>query len=91
MTDPYWRIIRQQWDNIHMLYMQFEEKKPVMLFDVQEQRIYAYPYAEFKADLSPKSQISLAEQYEDAIASGKMVVFVRDNKKKKFVSYSVEI
>ena len=51
-----------------------------MLYDIQENRIYAYPYEEFKNDMSSaKSQVSLAEQYALAGQLGKLVMFVRDN------------
>jgi hypothetical protein len=72
------------------LYKRFEDKKPVMLLDIQEQKIYAYPYNDFKSELSKRSQIQLEEQYEAAILNNEMVVFVRDNKKKELVSYSLE-
>jgi hypothetical protein len=90
MYEQYWDAVGEQWDNIIGLYKQFEDKKPVMLFDIQEQKIYAYPYNDFKSELSKKSQIQLEEQYEAAILDNEMVVFVRDNEKKDFVSYSVE-
>jgi hypothetical protein len=61
-----------------------------MLLDIQEQKIYAYPYSEFKSDLTKRSQVQLEEQYEKAILNNKMVIFVRDNEKRKLVSYSVE-
>ena len=80
----------EQWDNILGLYKRFEAKKPVMLLDIQEQKIYAYPYNDFKSELSKKSQIQLEEQYEAAILNNEMVVFVRDNEKKELVSYSLE-
>jgi hypothetical protein len=80
----------EQWDNILGLYKRFEDKKPVMLLDIQEQKIYAYPYNDFKSELSKRSQIQLEEQYEAAILNNEMVVFVRDNKKKELVSYSLE-
>jgi hypothetical protein len=64
-------------------------KKPVMLFDMQEHRIYVYPYLEFKNDLSERSQRLLQDQYEQAVAEDKIVVFVRDNDERKLVSYSV--
>src|SRR5436309_15208126 len=65
------------------------EKKPVLLFDMQENRIYVYPYLEFKNDLSARSQGILQEQYAQAMTDDKIVVFVRDNDAKKLVSYSV--
>ncbi|MCK4734725.1 MAG: hypothetical protein KAT65_19890 [Methanophagales archaeon] len=90
MFDEYWEAVGEQWDNILMLCKRFEDKKPVMLLDIQEQKIYAYPYNDFKLDLTKRSQIQLEEQYKKAILNNKMVVFVRDNEKRKLVSYSVE-
>ena len=60
------------------------------LYDIQDERIYAYPYEDFKGDLSAKSQASLTAQYEQAVAKGKMVVFVRDNDKGRLVSYMLD-
>ena len=89
--DPYWRVVQEQYDNLLDLYRQFAKERPVMLFDIQEQRGYAYPYLEFSADLSQKSQISLASQYRDACGDGQMVVFIRDNEERKLRSYSVPV
>ena len=72
--------------NILMFYKRFEEKRPVMLLDLQSQKIYAYPYKEFKAELSERSQVMLAADYEKAIAKNKIVVFVRDNENQKLAS-----
>jgi hypothetical protein len=89
--DPYWPVVQQQYYNILGLYKQFANELPVMLFNIQEQRGYAYPYREFAADLSERSQVSLAEQYQAACQAGEMVVFIRDNAKRKLVSYSLPI
>ena len=89
--DPYWQVVQEQYDNLLDLYRQFAKKRPVMLFDMQEQRGYAYPYREFSADLSKKSQLSLASQYRDTCRDGQMVVFIRDNEERKLRSYSVPI
>jgi hypothetical protein len=59
-------------------YKLFEDKRPVMLLELPSQKIYAYPYKEFKDDLNERSQAILKDQYEQAIAENK-VVFVRDN------------
>jgi len=90
MYEQYWNAGGEQWDNILGLYKRFEDKKPVMLLDIQEQKIYAYPYNDFKSELSKRSQIQLEEQYEAAILDKEMVVFVRDTEKKELVSYSLE-
>ena len=89
MDDPYWAVVCEHWPKILQWYQLFADKKPVMLFDIQEQRIYAYPYKEFKADLSQRSQARLDQPYRKTAAHNQIVVFVRDNEKRKLVSYTV--
>ena len=91
MRDPYLDAVYRHWSLIVMLYEQYADKKPVMLFDIQELRIYAMPYAEYRAELSKRSQASLKKQYERAIADGEIVVFVRDNHEEELVSYSLPL
>ncbi len=81
---------REQLPNILTIYESFQEKKPVMLLDIQEERIYVYPYADFSRELSEQSQDSLKNQYEKAIRERQIVVFVRDNAKRRLVSFSLE-
>jgi hypothetical protein len=59
---------------------------------MQEGRIYAYPYEDFKSDLTKKSQTILEKQYNDALLDNKVVVFVRDTEQETLVSssYSLE-
>jgi len=87
--DPYWDVVQSLMRNILTIYEVYREKKPVMLFDIQEQRIYVYPYLDFKHDLSERSQRLLRDQYEQAMTDDKIVVFVRDNDARKLVSYTV--
>ena len=87
--DPYWDVVQSLMQDILTIYEAYRDKKPVMLFDMQEQRIYVYPYLEFKNDLSERSQRLLQDQYAQAMTDDKIVVFVRDNDAKKLVSYTV--
>ena len=50
--DPYWDVVQSLMQNILTIYEQYREKKPVMLFDMQEHRIYVYPYPAIPGDLS---------------------------------------
>jgi hypothetical protein len=70
----------ENWPHILMMYKQF---------DIQEKRIYGYPYADFLSDLSEKSQQTLKDQYEQAVRDKKIVVFVRDNDERRLVSFSM--
>ncbi len=87
--DPWWDAVLENWDHIVNWYLMFADKKPVMLYDIQEQQIYAYPYLEFKLEMNQKSQDSLTEQYEDAVMNDHIVVFVRDNEQRRLVSYTI--
>ena len=89
MSDPYFPAIQEQWAHIRSLYITFEDKKPIILYDIQEKKIYAYPYKEFKEELSKKSQALLEQDYKSASIIDSMVVFVRDNIERKLVSYTI--
>lgn len=91
MRDRYLKILIENQPYILMLYEKFADKKPVMLYDTQERRIYAVPYREYRATLSKRSQISLKKQYERAKADGDIVVFVKDTENEKLVSYSLPL
>jgi hypothetical protein len=90
-TDPYLDILYEQWDNVLMVYEEYVQHRPVMLYDIQESRIYAYPYEDFKAELSEKSQTSLTEQYEEALKSNSFIIFIRDNEERKLFSYTLPL
>jgi len=91
MSDPYFKALQEQWPNIRALYMTYGSKKPIILYDIQEQKIYAYPYKEFKAEMREKSQASLEHDYKSASVLGSIIVFVRDNIERKLVSYNMNL
>jgi hypothetical protein len=62
-----------------------------MLLDIQEQRVYAYPYDDFRKELSAKSQRSLEKQYGAANRERQVVVFVRDNDERRLVSLAFDL
>ena len=91
MDDPYFRHVEEQWPNIMNLYSICEDRHPIILFDIEEQKIYAYHYEGFQAELSSRSQAILKEQFADALATSKIVIFVRDNENRRLVSYAVPV
>jgi hypothetical protein len=91
MTDDYlWNAVEDHWEMILDAYNLYEQHRPIVLYDIQEQRIYVYPYQDFKDDLSARNQALLTNQYQKAIVSSKIVVFVRDNVERRLESFSVE-
>src|SRR5258708_36574757 len=63
--DHLWDALLANWPHILRMYRLCEDRGPVIvLYDIQEQRVYVYPYLDFMADLSEASQRSLQEQHE---------------------------
>jgi hypothetical protein len=91
MSDPYFEALQEQWPHIRALYKTYESKKPIILYNIQEETIYAYPYDDFKEEMSEKSQASLEHQYKPASVHGSVIVFVRDNIERKLVSYTMSV
>jgi hypothetical protein len=77
-------------EDIRWAYRLHEEHRPVMLLHVQQGRIYAYPYLEYKATLSERSQAMLEKQYEEAQQENMIVVFVRDEATRRLTSFSID-
>lgn len=90
--DPYLQRIRKHWDGIVALYEKFKHKKPVLEFDLESGKVYAYPYEDYKRCLTNEtSQTMLEAQYKHALKQGLFVIFVRDTRKRKLRSYSFQI
>lgn len=91
MDDPYVEYIRDHWPHITELYNQHADKRPVMLADVQEGDIHAFPFEEFVTLLDAASRAALMEQYRRAVENRQMVLFIRDTSHKVFQSYSLAL
>ena len=90
VRDSHLEAVERQCVPIVEGYLSYKDRNPVMLLDVTERKIYAYPYEEFKKRLSERGQTSLAEQYNRALREDQFIIFVRDRKNKKLLSYSLE-
>lgn len=86
--EKYKAVIHEQMESILDLYARFADSKPVMLYDIQEKKIYAYPYKDYIEDLNEKSNYITIEQYEDTVSKNQVVVFVRDNEKRQLLSFT---
>jgi Rhodopirellula transposase DDE domain len=87
--DKYVGAIEKHRDRILEIHWLHQEKNPVLLFDVTEGKIYAYPYKRLKKELNTGGQVSLTKQYEEALRRDQFVLFIRDSQKKKLMSYSL--
>ena len=49
MNEMYLAIAEDTWPEVLEYYEMHEDKRPVMLLEITENKIYAYPYEEFKS------------------------------------------
>ena len=78
---------RQVQEDIRQFYGLHEKEQPVMLLDLQEQRVYAYLYENYEEMLTKRSQTMLAHQYQQARQDDKIVVFVKDEATRRLISF----
>ena len=91
MSDIYQDVIAEQWPNIAGLYNQHADKRPVILLDVNDNELFAYPFAELSEILDEDSRAGFATQYERAVANRQMVLLVRDRTNKQLLTYTLKL
>jgi len=91
MDEEFFEIVSEHWGQILNLYKKIDDKKPIMLIDIQEQKLYAYPYLDFKSSLNERSQAMLEKEYEAALLNNKVVVFVQDNENEQLLSQNFDL
>ena len=91
MDDPYVEYVRDHWPHITELYNEYADKRPIILADVQEGEIHAFPFAEFVTLLDAPSSQALTDQYARAVENRQMVLFIRDTSHKIFQSYTLAL
>jgi len=74
---------------VYKLYNLGNRKDVVMLYNMEEKRIYSYVYKDYLASLNPRSQQMLRVQYANAQKEGKIVLFIKDDKRRKFKYYTI--
>ena len=90
-NDPYWDFIQERWESIQKAYNMFAHLRPVLVYELDEDKIYSYPYHEFKESLlSEHSRMGLTLQYEAAQESNQIVLFIRDETNQKLRSYIID-
>jgi len=72
MDEEFFEIVSEHWGQILNLYKKIEDKKPIMLIDIQEQKLYAYPYLDYKSS-------SLCEMIVIAVPCTSIVDFLSFN------------
>ena len=91
MNDPYLDLIFTQWDNIIMMYQTFQDRKPIIEYETDTQKIYSYPAKEYLDSLGIRTRNEAQKQYEKAINKNQFMLFIRDNKNEILKSYIFDL
>jgi len=86
-SDPYLPILSKHWDALTGMYVAFEDRAPMLEFDVVAGQIRAYPAGDYLEELSGRTREETKKQYKKAAAEGAIMVFVRDESKEILRSY----
>ena len=76
-------------DKVYEFYNMSDRNDLVMVYKMEEKKIYSFIYGEYKACLNEQSREILEKQYQVANDLNRIVLFIRDEVRKKFKSYIV--
>ena len=88
-NDRYLKTLDEIGDQVYQFYQLGGRKDLIMVYQMSEKRIYSYVYNEFRQTLSANSKAMLAEQYKEALAENKIVLFIQDDEMRKLKSYVI--
>ncbi len=91
MDDPYLDLIDGQWNNIAMLYLSFQDKNPILEYDLVKNKMFSYPAMDYVNGLTERTRNRTKKQYKEACKNNQFMLFVRDENNNKLRSYILDI
>ncbi len=91
MEDPYLDLIDEQWKNIAMMYDAFQDKKPIVEYEVDSKKIYTYPANDYIDTLTARTRNETKKQYEEACKNNRFMLFIKNKRNKKLRSYIFDV
>ncbi len=85
--DPYKNIISDNWDVIMKAYNDFKKFKPIIEFDIFQNKIMSCPADEYIEELSQRTRANTKKLYQKVCKNNEIMIFIRDTKNKKLKSY----
>ena len=74
---------------VYDFYRLSDREDLVMEYEMKQEKIYSFVYADFRDSLNERSRLMLIKQYEEAKAMGKIVLFIRDEDRRKYKSFII--
>ena len=87
MEDQYFDLIDAKWSSITMIYNIFRDKKPIIEYDVDDNKIFSYQATDYINSITERTRNRTKKQYQDACKKNQFLLFVKDNKNQKLKSY----
>jgi len=91
MDNPYQELIKAQWPHISALYNEHAEQRPVIMMDVDNAELHAFPFDKISEALDEQSRTALTEQYQRAQETRQMVLILRDKEHKQTMTYTLKL
>lgn len=88
-NDIYFQKIEEIRDKVYGFYNLSGRKDLIMVYKMQEEKIYSYAYKDFYRGLNQRSKRIVAIQYKEARKVGKIVLFIQDDVRKKSKSFTI--
>ena len=85
----YLRKIDEIREKVYEFYNMSNREDLIMVYEMKEDRIYSYIYDEFKKSLNEKSRKILVNQYQEAKESNQIVLFIKDELRRKLKSFTI--
>ncbi|CAN2046891.1 conserved hypothetical protein [Candidatus Magnetomoraceae bacterium gMMP-1] len=89
--DPYLETIKKQWEHIRKLYKMFPDRETIIEIRIHPLEIFACNYKQYKENMNEQSKRIITKQYEESLLKNEIIVFVKDQIKRKLKSYSLPI
>lgn len=85
----YLDILKNIVDKVYDFYNMSDRQDLIMIYEMKENKIYSYIYDDYLKSLNERSREMLEKQYQEAIDSKRIVLFIKDEVRKKLKSYTV--
>ena len=76
-------------EKVYEIYNMSTRKELIMVYEMQVDKIYSYVYKEYLNSLNSRSKEILKKQYTEAAESGGIVLFIKDDLRRKFKSFTI--
>jgi hypothetical protein len=87
VKDAYLLQLDKIWPAVLRAYEDFKDIKPIIEYQLREKIVYAYPGLPYIEDLTERTREQTRRIYQDAIDTGRFMVFVSDSRERVLRSY----